>query len=354
MVEKMTKIIRFYSLLELTSPHVLVDADYIREHFKNPSFPCVLLIRNNQWNDFGYVTHFGAFFVDQQRTVDMGTVIIIDSNIKPELFENKTELAETFIEVDKTRHFSGGYKMKYYETLKNELSEYKMAVLESLNDVEHHGYGPEFFANKKGPLEDAYRQSIKRERVVLDASSEYFANALSMIEQLEQMRDVAKTQTNSTQRQFMLNMLYGATIAVLESYLSDAAKINITKNDECLVKFVNNWRPDNSRKYSLSELQIGNDRTLKEFSKQEVKKILNNIIFHKLDTVYQLYNIIGIKLANINQFAKPIEKRHDIFHRNGKTVEGVDVTVSSQELMQLLMDVKAFIKGTEETMRKLL
>lgn len=56
----------------------------------------------------------------------------------------------------------------------------------------------------------------------------------------------------------------------------------------------------------------------------------------------------GIKFPEIEELSKAISIRHDFVHRNGKTKEGVEVTITSEINTKLIADVIGFVEEIAE------
>ena len=46
-------------------------------------------------------------------------------------------------------------------------------------------------------------------------------------------------------------------------------------------------------------------------------------------------------------FQEAVQKRHDIFHRNGNNIAGIDLNIKSCDIRYLISEVKKFIGKTE-------
>src|SRR3989344_9601779 len=92
--------LNFYSILDC--PGRLPDDDkiftYIKSKIKKLEFPCIVLIKENSWNDYGYFTHFYSVFIHNSSEIKtLGTVKIIQSKAK----DNSTVLPTKFLELPK-------------------------------------------------------------------------------------------------------------------------------------------------------------------------------------------------------------------------------------------------------------
>jgi len=77
-----------------------------------------------------------------------------------------------------------------------------------------------------------------------------------------------------------------------------------------------------------------------------VAKHLVSISWHNLDRIKLLYkNTLGVELDEsvIDQLRPHVKKRHDIIHRNGRTVEGDDIEVTKNDVENLKDLVEKFV-----------
>ena len=139
--------------------------------------------------------------------------------------------------------------------------------------------------------------------------------------------------------QHMNKMLFVNVITTLETFLSDAFIGTVLKDKQLLRDFVH-INPDFAdRKFTLNEIFERMDNI-----ENEVKKYLLELIWHNLAKVQQIYNsVLHIDFPNdMNLIYKAIAIRHDIVHRNGKTKSGKNVSVTRDELIELMDEVNSF------------
>jgi len=120
-------------------------------------------------------------------------------------------------------------------------------------------------------------------------------------------------------------------------------------NKNYFLSFVINYNfKENEKKYTLKKIVIRGDK-FREDIENEVKKIMDDIIFHRLDVVNGLYKeILDIELAeNWRNLLLPVLKRHDIFHRNGKDKLGNNLIIESYDIKFLIEEIKKFINDME-------
>lgn len=140
-------------------------------------------------------------------------------------------------------------------------------------------------------------------------------------------------------------MIFSSVITAMEAYLSDTLKKNVLNRDAIKKRFVKNSEHlKNSGKIFISDIY-------EELDKLD-KKIIDDIdstSFHSVKVVTGLYEkvlLCSFPKDKVAQLTKSVEIRHDIVHRNGKTTEGSIITISKEDvenLMILVSDVVSHI-----------
>jgi len=343
---KTSETLTFYSFHDCV--RIPEESDYVtfkKTHFKNINYPCLILIRYNGWNDFGYFTHFNTLYLpNEQDIIPLGDVKIIQSGA----MNFNTNLPTEFKDLSKNKFFSRG-TLSFYKKLRS-LGELKNTVLSALNDIHYHDYTKEHISNIDGGcLLKPYEDSLFRDDFYdLEVSSEYAKDSLEMLDKISGCVTSLST-LDEPKQEVIRKLLYGSVITSLEIYLGDAFKYHVINNKSYFYSFLKNYEfPKGEKKYNLKELSLHGNK-IGEFIVNKVKEIMNNIIFHKLELVDELYrDILNINLPSTwIDFQDAIKKRHDIFHRNGKNIVGNDLNIQSHEVSALITQVKKFISEME-------
>lgn len=338
------KLTFYSSAKEQTSLHFSECLNF-KKNLSTIKYPCIILIRNNFWNDYSYNTHFEAFhFSDDEHITSLGTVLIIQAHQK----SLNTELPEEFTELPKETYFSRG-TLNFYEQLRK--LNIKDIVLSALNDIHYHSYSKEYILSIDMSLYKPYENSLFRSDFCdLDVSSDYAKNSIDMLDKITNCVHTLSQIGELNNQKVIRRLLYGSVITTLESYLGDAFKYQVISNRKNFLSFLekNEFKQEKT-KYELIELYSQGSSKVSDFVENRVKEIMDNIIFHKVNLVISLYKgIIKIDLTpELIQFVEPIGKRHDIFHRNGKNRAGIEFDISESEIFSLITQVKKIISDTE-------
>jgi len=92
-------------------------------------------------------------------------------------------------------------------------------------------------------------------------------------------------------------------------------------------------------KYSLSDLR-GKDIDVRSLTTRK----LSEVLFHKIPKVKAIYEqVIGKKLSiDISKVNKIVEIRHNIVHRNGRTIDDEIIVVTAEDLSNAIVFIKEF------------
>ena len=337
--------LKFYSYYECEKSPTEADCSNFKSSKKDISYPCIVLMRFNNWNDYSHYTHFDGFYLpNKDEIIELGTVIIIQSKA----VDKHTNLPAEFEELSKNEFFSRGF-LDYYNKLKS-IEKIKDLVLSTLNDIYFHHYTKDDICKNDPTLSSPYDNSLFRSNYIdFDISSEYAKDSKDMLDKISNLVESLDKIENKDDMKFLARLLYGSIITSLESYLGDAFRYHIFSNKAYFYSFLKNYDfPKGEKKYSWKELGLKGNK-IGEFIENKVKDVINDISFHNLSNVNELFKkIINVDLPKSwSNFNDSIQKRHDIFHRNGKTVAETIIDIDSSELSKLKEDVKDFIGEME-------
>jgi hypothetical protein len=310
---------------------------------KNLKENTIILFRNNRWNDHTYYMSFETYHFNPKdnESQHIGQIKIIQAFYE----NNTTELPEEFKKLNSKKYFSRG-SLYFYNLIKDMNIDFKKKILDGLNDVHYKNIKKEAIVNIDSNLEDPYDLSLFRE-YELNVSSEYAKNAIETIKEIEEsLRSISGSKIEN--KKILYNLLFGSVITSLESYLGDAFKFNVINKSKNFNSFLDNYEFKKEKRFDLKTLNKKSG-SINEFIKEEAQKTMDNVIFHKLELVKELYSkILNVELdSEIMNFKEEVQKRHDIFHRNGKNIVGLDNNIGEGEIFVLIDKVKKFISNTE-------
>ena len=79
-----------------------------------------------------------------------------------------------------------------------------------------------------------------------------------------------------------------------------------------------------------------------------IKETLNKLVYHNMSSVSKMYkDVLNIELGDVSFLKDAISKRHDIVHRNGKTLDGKEVVVTKDDVIYLSKQILDFMYSIE-------
>lgn len=166
---------------------------------------------------------------------------------------------------------------------------------------------------------------------------EYFEQAVSDIEAL-----LLLDQNHQT----LLRLLHANAITAMETYLGDTIRKQVLSRPALMRRFVETNFEFRDKKFAVAELFNVHDSI-----KETVADLLDKTVFHHLERVIGLYkNVLHVEFpqAHVGVLVDAVATRHDIVHRNGKTVSGNSVTITPEGLKALLQTISATMKNVDK------
>ncbi|HGE6964886.1 TPA: HEPN/Toprim-associated domain-containing protein [Pseudomonas aeruginosa] len=146
----------------------------------------------------------------------------------------------------------------------------------------------------------------------------------------------------------LARLLYANVITAMETYLSDTMKKQALTREAIRRRFV---QTNETFKEKIVVQEIF--RKLEGLN-EEITQTIDTMSFHNLDKVAGLYKaVLDTKFPSAHMAAlkSAVEKRHDIVHRNGKTVQGKTVNVAMEDVEQLIELVDSTIKHIDKQIK---
>lgn len=135
----------------------------------------------------------------------------------------------------------------------------------------------------------------------------------------------------------LLNLLFFShVISVMEKYLYDLFIHEISENSTKLKRLANQNK--------FKEQKIGVAFALNNSVSDWIIDTMKKMVWHRLNDIQILYkDVLGIRFELERSVIDAINKRHDLVHRNGFDTEGNAVSVSEEELSNLISTIDQFI-----------
>ncbi|MGP3252681.1 HEPN domain-containing protein (plasmid) [Serratia marcescens] len=148
---------------------------------------------------------------------------------------------------------------------------------------------------------------------------------------------------------FLVKMQFSYSVTVLEACLSEMLKSLVLTSGFYIRNALAN----------IPELQKSTVSLLEAYDYQDKSEIekavityLSKVLYHNIPKVIALYSsILGIDKPihiNIENIVKIIALRHDIVHRDGKTIDGDVINISYDDLNDFVFDIKNFLENMHQ------
>lgn len=302
--------------------------EYTNNTIQYPAF----FISSKSWNDYGYYTKFSLTYKKNKNdeVTELGDIKIIMANKEKEF---KTQLPTSFKSLNKNKYLSIGNK-RLYQTM-NECfkdSEETKFILKKLNEYYVNDYSRNKILNLNPNFQEPFDYSLMRRDGTETSIFFDIPNDLVSIKDLI-LRDIDDPDSND-QDIIKKNLFYAQLIILFESYLSEKCKYEILNSLLYKTNFMKYYkiRLVDKSLFDLSNMNIDN----------ELKIILNNIIFHNIQKVREIYKkTFKIDISeNIDKFSETIQNRHIIVHNCGIKPDGTRLIFRKKDLINLAEDIE--------------
>ena len=196
---------------------------------------------------------------------------------------------------------------------------------------------------------------------VENIENDYFEDYSEIVESNTSFFDTFCIQMEANKRLFEISvlasdmkttlnkLLFANIITCLETYLSDALINIVLNNEKYLKQFVENFKD-----YKVSSFKLCDIFKKMESLKKQVKEDLFALMYHNLYKIKAIYkSTFDIDFPdNIKDVTKKITIRHDLVHRNGKCIDGKQITISKDELNQTYDLIFKFIKEIDNQFKE--
>lgn len=141
-------------------------------------------------------------------------------------------------------------------------------------------------------------------------------------------------------------MIFSSVITTMEAYLSDTMKRNVLNRNAIKRRFV-----ESLDKFVKNKISSSTVFSFMESLDQKITEEIDSISFHNVDIVTGLYK--NVLLCNfpedkVSDLKRYVDIRHDIVHRNGKSTDGTTVSVTKNELRELINLVREVVEHIDK------
>lgn len=175
---------------------------------------------------------------------------------------------------------------------------------------------------------------------LLGAIAENIDHRASFANEIESSIRLQRLETNDfATKELLLRQIFISIIGGLETFLSDLFISRTLSSEWYLQKFVESHPEFKKQKISISEIY-----NISQTIRQRAKTVMVGTIYHKLPIVREMYiQTFAIEFPDISNLQKYVLIRHDLVHRNGRTINGELVKINDKLINELRSDSTAFV-----------
>ena len=185
---------------------------------------------------------------------------------------------------------------------------------------------------------------------VVDLSSLHLTPHDILHMSLDEIETATRLKQLGDSEQFLHRLLFANVITALETYFADRFRLEIKGDAELIQKLIETDPELKDQKIYLSKAAA----TVKNLE-EPVFKRLGDVIWHRLQAVSAMYNdTLGIKFpTGLGSLYTAISKRHDIVHRNGKSIkDGQMGSWDNAAIFSLVANVRKLSAHLEQALQK--
>jgi energy-coupling factor transporter ATP-binding protein EcfA2 len=308
-----------FSTLELKSQNSIINLQSLNE-----------IIKIKSYNEENYRT-----IENDERYLSWG------QRTEKRLHEFLVPSSKTIILIDDLPNFINS------ENLKNRLNELKSdnqiiitspTPLESLNDIfdvkqkllpiyEDHLFqislNPKFYTDFKKNLENIKKLNSNSELIIEDL------------------------------RKILNKMSYANIITIMETFLTNAVifLLEQDKSNEIYKNILSTITELGNTKITLSQI-FDEYNSIRDRIKSY---LLNDIVFHNIPRIRPVFEK-ALKIpfpSSVGQIIRAVEIRHDIVHRNGKTIDGHEIELTKTQIEELIQLVEDFVDAIHKKIKEI-
>ncbi|GLO55026.1 hypothetical protein PPUJ20066_10620 [Pseudomonas putida] len=135
-------------------------------------------------------------------------------------------------------------------------------------------------------------------------------------------------------------LVYAHAVTLLEALIGSVVRTLVISEPDLMMNVAKGYEEANKKKYTIKEIasQPKGIETI-------VLKLLSGLSFHNTATIKTVLEaMFGQHMAGLelDEIARICDKRHDIIHRNGRTIDDVPIQLDAVEVGQALVTIRDF------------
>jgi len=160
-------------------------------------------------------------------------------------------------------------------------------------------------------------------------------------QELATASDLLNQPLDSDKAQTLYKLVYAHSVTLLESLISSVVRSLVVSHPAFMVNIAKGYDDLSKKKFTLTEI-IDQPKGMESI----VLNTLSTLSFHNPSTIKTVMSaafgkhMVGLDLNKISPICS---KRHDIVHRNGRTIDDVPVQLDLAQVQQAILTIRAFV-----------
>ncbi|WKL82055.1 MULTISPECIES: hypothetical protein [Raoultella] len=188
--------------------------------------------------------------------------------------------------------------------------------------------------------DEAYNEYEEQKWLEENPHTTIFDTSISLLKEIEEEGKIHKNET-------FIKMQISYSITIMESCLSEMIKSVVASHEIYMSNAIKNIDELKGKNIPLSDL-LNKQNTPEKY----VQEYLSGLLYHKISKIFEVYKAIlqpGKRIhVDMSDVIKLTRRRHDIVHRNGKTVNGDAILFEYKDLESTFSIVKRFLISMKE------
>ncbi len=164
------------------------------------------------------------------------------------------------------------------------------------------------------------------------------------VSEISTLKELISTSVAFHHEDAFFKMIYAHAVTLLETFLGDTAISLVIENPKYFANSISKVDELKKTKFSLTEISEESDG-----AKGLAVKTLSTVLYHNIPKAKRiLESIIGSSLSvAIDKVGYITSVRHDIVHRNGKTLDGEKIDIDREITSQAIEDIESFVRDLQ-------
>lgn len=143
--------------------------------------------------------------------------------------------------------------------------------------------------------------------------------------------------------------IYVGVFGAMEAFLCDTCLCYVNRKSEYTKAYLKANECFKDKKINISDIFENYDKI-----KEVVNEQIENMLYYKLPIVKDIFRkTFNISFPNIGNVYEYVQTRHDIVHRNGRTIKGKIILIDKHKIERLITDVNTLVYAIADEFKKI-